>query len=108
MLIYPLLHNGTRIVTKENFSLEGFSSLVKKYRITHTFVSSEGARTMLRMSDNVNPKNFMSVRDCLCGGERLSKNVREYMRSIFRENIFNIAYGATEVENFLYRNNSKN
>lgn len=97
MIISPLLHNGSRIITKELFSPKVFGSLVEKYRITHTFISTEGARMMLRMSENVNPENFISVRDCRCAGERLSKKVREYMRSIFRGNTLNVTFGAIEV-----------
>lgn len=97
MLIYPILHNGRRIVTKSNFTLEGFVSLVKKYGITHTFVSTATARIMLKTPENVHPEYFDTVVDCLCGGERLSKNVREFMRSIFRGSSFNIAYGSSEI-----------
>lgn len=63
--------------------------------MTTTLCSVESASMMLQSPD-FNPKDFLSIREFLCGGERVPRNVREFLKSQLIHASFGVAYGSTE------------
>lgn len=42
-------------------------------------------------------ETLSSIEEFMCGGEKISRNVVKYLRSILRENVLKIVYGSTEM-----------
>lgn len=93
--MYPLLHNGLRVITNDNFSPQKFGRLVRKYKITHSIVSVEQG-TALGSSTDFDSADFVSLREIFCGGERVPTDVREFLKAQLPKNSFSIVYGTTE------------
>lgn len=94
-MFYPLLHNGSRIITNDHFSPQKFGRLVREYKITHSITSVEQA-TALWSSTDFDAADFFSLREFFCGGERVPADVREFLKAQLPENSFSVVYGATE------------
>lgn len=95
-LMIPILINGTRIITNAKFTPDSYVNLIKKYRVTNTFMTTPGARQMMKHL-TLDRDGLSSVDDFLCGGEKLSRKVMEYLRSNLGENALMIVYGSTEM-----------
>lgn len=42
-------------------------------------------------------ETLSSIEEFMCGGEKISRNVVKYLRSILNENVLKIVYGSTEM-----------
>lgn len=94
-LIFGILNNATRIITTEKFSPKSFGTIVKKYQVTTSIISVELAVAM-QASEDFNSSDFQSIKDVLCGGERVPSLTREFMKSHLPRGSFSVAYGSTE------------
>lgn len=68
---------------------------MKQYKVTNTITSTEGA-TLLYQSADFNEDDFKSIRECICGGERVPQSIRSHMASKLPEGSFAVVYGSTE------------
>lgn len=101
-LWFPLLNNGLRVISTEEFSPKSFGRIAKKYQVSVTITSSQKMSAMYGSPD-FNPDDFASFKELMCGGERVPTAVREYFKRNLPNQCFGVGYGASEcsiVSNF--------
>lgn len=69
--------------------------MTRTYKVTTTITSVESALMMMKSLD-FNPDDFGSITEFSCGGERIPRNVREFLKSNLPRRSFKVAYGSTE------------
>lgn len=94
-MFFPLFNNGTRIISKENFSTKHYGTMARTYKATSTITSVESVLMMLKSLD-FSPEDFTSMKEFICGGERIPRNVRDFLKPQLPHGSFNVAYGSTE------------
>jgi acyl-CoA synthetase (AMP-forming)/AMP-acid ligase II len=94
-LFFPFFNNGLRVITKAKFNPNHFGRISRNYKVTATICSVESSSLLLKSPD-FNPEDFSSMREFLCGGERVPCNVREFLKSRLPRGCFGVAYGTTE------------
>ena len=94
-LLVAVLNNGLRITSKENFTTKHFGNMVKKYGVTFT-ISSVQLSSIMMTSPDFNRRDFITMKNYMCGGERIPHNLRESLKSRMNPGCFGVAYGSTE------------
>jgi acyl-coenzyme A synthetase/AMP-(fatty) acid ligase len=94
-LVYIILNNGLRVVSKQKFTPKHFGYMIKSYGATAT-ISSVEFSAMLMKSEDFHAEDYASMKDFMVGGERISHSLREFLRSNLSPGVFGVAYGSTE------------
>jgi|SRR5690349_1229740 len=95
-LLFPLLNSQLRIITKATFSPRHLGYIVKKYSVT-TVINSTTNTTLMLNSPDCNENDFLSMKEFLCGGERVPKLVSDFVKSKLPKGAFSPVYGASEL-----------
>ncbi|TMW43203.1 hypothetical protein DOY81_011717, partial [Sarcophaga bullata] len=96
-LIHNCLMGFTRIITKRLFDIDYFLQVVKKYKITYSFLSSRYV-AMLVSHPEATKENLASLKAIQFGGSKLSEATLKRFTDLFKENvIFGFVYGVTEM-----------
>lgn len=96
IFLVSFLNNGTRIITKDEFAPESFGKLIRKHKIT-TSIVSVGNFISMCYSPKFRKNDFESIREIICGGEKVPSNVRKFWISNLSNGVLSVLYGATEV-----------
>lgn len=95
MLFYSILNCGSRIVTRQKFSPKNYGRIVNKYQVTNSMTSTENA-TVIYKSEDFNKEDFSSMKEFICGGERVPQAVRNHLTSKMPKGSCAVLYGSTE------------
>ena len=96
-LIHNCLMGFTRVITKRLFDIDYFLQVVKKYKITYSFLSSRYV-AMLVCHPEATKENLSSLKAIQFGGSKLSEGTLKRFTDLFKENvIFGFVYGVTEI-----------
>jgi acyl-coenzyme A synthetase/AMP-(fatty) acid ligase len=94
-LIYIVLNNGLRVVSKQKFTPKHFGHMIRSYGATATISSVEFSAMMMKSEDFL-AEDYASMKDFMVGGERISHSLREFLKSSMSPGVFGVAYGSTE------------
>lgn len=94
-LFCSVLNQGRRVICRQKFSPKNFGRIVKQYKVTNTITSTENA-TLLYQSADFHEDDFKSIKEFICGGERVPQSIRRHLAAKLPKGSFAVVYGATE------------
>lgn len=95
--LYPAFaQSDVRVISRERFSVEKMSEIVKKRAITHLTLNPVNLQLLLQ-SDFPELVDHSSITKITCVGTVITENLRQKFDAIFPEKELLVAYATTEV-----------
>lgn len=96
MMLISCLQGCTRIISNKSFSAWHFIYLIKKYKVSYTFLPPRAVNAIIRCKD-ATIENLTSLRLISTGGGLISLTSLQALQCIAKNAFINYRYGMTEI-----------